>query len=73
MCYTLCHAEEADRLTKHLLPINTVEAVDSSTPLRSAQNDSAHLTSDPEVTHDVFKDIALEGEYHAHEESSSSR
>ena len=48
-----CHAEEADRLTKHLLPINTVEAVDSSTPLRSAQNDSAQLTSDLEVTHDV--------------------
>ena len=54
MCYTLCHAEEADRLTKHLLPINTVEAADSSTPLRSAQNDSAHLTSGLEVTHDVL-------------------
>ena len=53
MRYTPCHAEEADRLTKHLLPLHTVEAADSSTPLRSAQNDSAHLTSDPEVTHDV--------------------
>ena len=39
---TLCHAEEADRLTKHLLPMHTVKVVDSSTPLRSAQNDSAH-------------------------------
>ena len=53
MCYTPCHAEEADRLTKHLLPMHTVEAADSSTPLRSAQNDRAHLTTDPEVTHDV--------------------
>ena len=50
---TPCHAEEADRLTKHLLPINTVQAADSSTPLRSAQNDRTNLTSDPEVTHDV--------------------
>ena len=47
------HAEEADRLTKHLLPLHTVEATDSSTPLRSAQNDSALMTSDLEVTHDV--------------------
>ncbi len=39
---TPCHAEEADRLTKHLLPINAVEAADSSTPLRSAQNDRAN-------------------------------
>ena len=31
-----CHAEEADRLTKHLLPL---KYIDSSTPLRSAQND----------------------------------
>ncbi len=53
---TPCHAEEADRLTKHLLPMQTVEAADSSTPLRSAQNDSAHLTSDLEVTHDVQSD-----------------
>ncbi len=53
-----CHAEEADRLTKHLLSMHTVEAVDSSTPLRSAQNDSAHLTSDLEVTHDVQDSIA---------------
>ena len=50
---TPCHAEEADRLTKHLLPINTVEAADSSAPLRSAQNDSALMTSNREVTHDV--------------------
>ena len=50
---TPCHAEEADRLTKHLLSMHTVEAADSSTPLRSAQNDRAHLTSDLEVTHDV--------------------
>ena len=41
MCYTPCHDEEADRLTKHLLPMHAVEAIDSSTPLRSAQNDSA--------------------------------
>ena len=47
------HAEEADRLTKHLLPMHTVDAADSSTPLRSAQDDSAHVTTDPEVTHDV--------------------
>ena len=52
-CTTPCHAEEADRLTKHLLPMQTVEAADSSTPLRSAQNDRAHLTTDLEVTHDV--------------------
>ena len=58
MRYTPCHAEEADRLTKHLLPLHTVEAADSSTPLRSAQNDSALMTSDPEVTHDVVPDIA---------------
>ena len=51
---TPCHAEEADRLTKHLLPMHTVEATDSSTPLRSAQNDTANLTTHPEVTHDVF-------------------
>ena len=50
---TLCHAEEADRLTNHLLPMHTVEVADSSTPLRSAQNDSALMTSDLEVTHDV--------------------
>ena len=50
---TPCHAEEADRLTKHLLPMHTVEATDSSTPLRSAQNDTANLTTHPEVTHDV--------------------
>ena len=50
---TPCHAEEADRLTKHLLPVHTIEAVDSSTPLRSAQNDSALMTSVLEVTHDV--------------------
>ena len=25
---TLCHAEEADRLTKHLLPRHTVQAAD---------------------------------------------
>ena len=54
MRYTPCHAEEADRLTKHLLPMHTVEAVDSSTPLRAAQNDSALMTSDLEVTHDVY-------------------
>ena len=54
MGYTPCHAEEADRLTKHLLPINTVQATDSSTPLRSAQNDSALMTIDQEVTHDVL-------------------
>ena len=54
MRYTPCHAEEADRLTKHLLPLQTVEAVDSSTPLRSAQNDRALMTSDLEVTHDVL-------------------
>ncbi len=41
------------RLTKHLLPMHTVEAADSSTPLRSAQNDSALMTSNLEVTHDV--------------------
>ena len=46
MCYTPCHAEEADRLTKHLLPMHTVEAADASTPLRSAQNDRALMTSD---------------------------
>ncbi len=40
---TPCHAEESDRLTKHLLSMHTVEAADSSTPLRSAQNDRAHL------------------------------
>ncbi len=28
-----------DRLTKHLLPMHIVQAADSSTPLRSAQND----------------------------------
>ncbi len=33
--------------------MHTVETADSSTPLRSAQNDSAHLTFDLEVTHDV--------------------
>ncbi len=38
--------------------MHTVEAADSSTPLRSAQNDSAHLTFDLEVTHDV-KIIAI--------------
>ena len=54
MCYTPCHAEEADRLTKHLLPMHTVEAADSSTPLRSAQNDSALMTSGLEVTQDVI-------------------
>ncbi len=54
MRYTPCHAEEADRLTKHLLPMHTVEAADSSTPLRSAQNDSALMASDLEVTHDVL-------------------
>ena len=53
MRYTPCHAEEADRLTKHLLPMHTVEAADSSTPLRSAQNDSALMTTDLEVTPDV--------------------
>ena len=54
-CATIpCHAEEADRLTKHLLPMHTVEAADSSTPLRSAQNDSALMTTDLEVTHDVI-------------------
>ncbi len=42
-----------DRLTKHLLPLHTVEAADSSTSLRSAQNDSALMTTDPKVTHDV--------------------
>ena len=47
------HAEEADRLTKHLLPMHTVEAADSSTSLRSAQNDNALMTNDLEVTHDV--------------------
>ncbi len=53
-CATIpCHAEEADRLTKHLLPMHTVEAADSSTPLRSAQNDSALMTTDLEVTHGV--------------------
>ena len=31
-----CHAEAAHRLTKHLLPL---KYIDSSTPLRSAQND----------------------------------
>ena len=43
-----CHAEAGainllrptpDRLTKHLLPMHIVQAADSSTPLRSAQND----------------------------------
>ena len=53
MRYTPCHAEEANRLTKHLLPLHTVEAVDSSTPLRCGQNDRAHLTTDFEITHDV--------------------
>ena len=62
MRYTPCHAEEADRLTKHLLPMHTVEVADEllsqlypapSTPLRSAQNDSALMTTDLEVTHDV--------------------
>ena len=43
-----------DRLTKHLLPMHTVEAADSSTPLRSAQNDSALMTTDLEFTHDVL-------------------
>ena len=46
---TLYHAEEADRLTKHLLPMHIVQVADEllsqlypapSTPLRSAQNDS---------------------------------
>ncbi len=54
---TPCHAEEAARLTKHLLPIHTVEAADSSTPLCSVQNDRAHLTSNLEVTHDVLRDF----------------
>ena len=62
MRYTPCHAEEADRLTKHLLPMHTVEAADEllsqlypapSTPLRSAQNDRTLMTTDLEVTHDV--------------------
>ncbi len=51
---------QCTRLTKHLLPMHTVEAADSSTPLRSAQNDSAHLTSDLEVTHDVVIDKEIE-------------
>ncbi len=49
-----CPAEKADRLTKHLLPMHIVEAADSSTPLRSAQNDSALMTTDLEVTHEVI-------------------
>ncbi len=44
-----------DRLTKHLLPRHTIQAADSSTPLRSAQNDSALMTSNLEVTHDVYQ------------------
>ena len=35
--------------------IPPASVADSSTPLRSAQNDSAHLTFDLEVTHDVAK------------------
>ncbi len=60
MHYPPCHAEEADRLTKHLLPMHTVEVANellrSCTPLlrlRSTQNDSALMTSNLEVTHDV--------------------
>ena len=34
--------------------MHSVEAADSSTPLRSAQNDSALMTSNLEVTHDVI-------------------
>ncbi len=62
-----------DRLTKHLLPIQTVEAADSSTPLRGvylersrkAQNDRAHLTTDLEVTHDVLKIMGGFAEYNS--------
>ncbi len=46
--------------------MHTVEAADSSTSLRSAQNDSAHLTFDLEVTHDVlfiFMDAKNQAKY----------
>ncbi len=49
--------------------MHTVEVADSSTPLRSAQNDSALMASDLEVTHDVFEYI--EGWYNPHRRHSA--
>ena len=46
--------------------MQTVVAADSSTPLRSAQNDRALMTTDLEVTHDVVKIEKQDGSIEVH-------